>query len=157
MGQAAAVIDQVLHLTKMQCLAYLYWTIGAMYPIPDFKRSPVDPLLDPHSRDVIEAAGLLEISEFNLMAMAYHEWYGRPADQKTLERYFCPYMFGSPPPFWAHRLAKEVLELDDRGELLASRFAVNPPRKANRKDLFSAVTQIMLMIVVVTLLFYDML
>ena len=120
-----------------------------MYPLPDIAPAP----LDPRSRTFIQAAGLLEISEYDLMAIAYREWYGQSASRQVLERHFRPYMFGGPPPFWAHRLATEVLELDDRGELKSSRFGVEPPPKATSREIMTGVSQTLILICLVIILF----
>ena len=120
-----------------------------MYPLPNFAPVP----LDPRSRDVIQAAGLLEISEYDFMSIAYREWYGSTAPRHTLERHFRPYMFGGPPPFWAYRLAQEVLDLDEQGQLKGSRFAVDPPPPSNMRDVAVGVSQILIMLCILWVLF----
>ncbi|MCP1676337.1 hypothetical protein J2T57_003498 [Natronocella acetinitrilica] len=120
-----------------------------MYPLPRLTPAP----LDPQSRDVIQAAGMLEISEYDFMAIAYREWFGSSATRQALEGYFRPYMFGDPPPFWAHRLALEVLDLHERGQLKNSRFAVDPPPRATMRDVSMGITQLIIMLCVLWIIF----
>lgn len=109
--------------------------------------------LDPRSRDVIQAAAMLEISEFEFMRIAHREWYGREAGQDNLMSYFAPYMFGAPPPFWAHRLAREVILLHETRRLDRSRFGINPAPPTTLREVAIGISQLIFLLVVLYAIF----
>ncbi len=122
---------------------------------------PLDPRhllvsLDPRTRDIIQAASLLEISEYDFLSMAYLEWYGKEADPDRLSKIFGRYMYGHNPPFWGHRLAAEVLSLDAAGELENSRFNARPPLHANMNDIITGLGQTLVLLAIIIILFESM-
>jgi hypothetical protein len=54
--------------------------------------------------DVLEAAGLLEVTEFELFPIAWCRWHGRTIADADLERYYLPYMFRSQVPLWVRQV-----------------------------------------------------
>ncbi len=86
---------------------------------------------------VLEAAGTLEVKEFDLFALAHRWWFGRPLDRQALERVFAAYMFAGVVPPWARHYAREVLrELGSSAPDLTRlgldrpRATARPPRQA---------------------------
>lgn len=110
--------------------------------------------LDPGARQVIEAAAILEISEYELLDLAYREWYGRPPRPDALRDAFGPHMFHGRTPFWAVALAREVIALDAEDRLARSRFrAVRRPPPTLR-ELATAAGQSVLLLLLFGLLWY---
>lgn len=58
---------------------------------------------------VIQAAGALRLKEFDFFRLAYLRWWGREAQEKTLERTFADYMFHEVVPPWVRHLSREVI------------------------------------------------
>ena len=54
--------------------------------------------------NVLDAAALLQVSEFCLFQLAYRHWHGRDTTEQSIERHFVPYMFRSVVPFWVRQL-----------------------------------------------------
>jgi hypothetical protein len=59
--------------------------------------------------DVLEAAALLQITEFELFRIAYRRWHGVTLDDDDLERHYLPYMFKGRVPLWVRKMAREVI------------------------------------------------
>ncbi|MDX1540668.1 MAG: hypothetical protein R3349_04630 [Geminicoccaceae bacterium] len=76
--------------------------------------------------DVLEAAALLQVTEFEFFRLAYRTWYGVEIGDDGLERYYLPYMFNKRVPSWVRHLAREVVGRADRGELDPRAFGVMP-------------------------------
>jgi hypothetical protein len=68
----------------------------------DEKKMPADVAV------VLEAAALLEVTEFELFRIAYRRWFGADIRDRELERFYLPYMFGSQGPPWARPLTRTV-------------------------------------------------
>jgi len=115
-----------------------------------------DPDLDPDTRDVIEAAGMLSVSEFDFLEIAHVEWFGRMPDRKHVNRLFAHHMLGGKPPFWVHRLAREVIGLYESGTLDRSRFGVNAPPPPNLRDIGIGIGQTALLLLIGYLIFVYM-
>ncbi len=59
---------------------------------------------------VARAAALVELSEYDLFALAYRRWYGREAPPRLLEAAFSAYLRGQAAPAWVRHAARGVLE-----------------------------------------------
>jgi len=71
-----------------------------------------------HERtEIVRAANLLEIGEFQLLQVAYLEWFGAEMPDGMIDIVFQQYMVKSQVPHWARHFAREVLRLDLVGEL----------------------------------------
>ena len=68
-------------------------------------------------RDVLDAAALLQVTEFRLFHIAYRFWHGRDASDQSIEQFFVPYMFRSVVPFWVRQLCRHILQADAEGRL----------------------------------------
>jgi hypothetical protein len=69
----------------------------------DEKKMPVD------VADVLEAAALLEVTEFELFRIAYRRWFGADIRDRELERFYLPYMFHGRVPPWVRQLTRAVI------------------------------------------------
>jgi hypothetical protein len=78
----------------------------------------------PDIRLVLEAAAILDITEWDLFHLAYRRWHGSRADDELMEPFFVAYMFGKVVPVWVRHFSRLVERLDTRGELDASKLGV---------------------------------
>jgi hypothetical protein len=86
----------------------------------DEKRMPAD------VADVLEAAALLQVTEFELFRIAYRQWHGREIADADLERYYLPYMFRSQVPSWVRQLTRQVIAEAEASRLDPADYGVMP-------------------------------
>ncbi len=79
-------------------------------------------------RNVLDAAALLEVSEFCLFQLAYRHWHGSDTSERLIERHFVLYMFRSVVPFWVRQLCRRVLQASADGTFDPVDFGVEPNR-----------------------------
>jgi len=71
---------------------------------------------DPETALVARAANLLQIGEFQLLQLAYHDWFGAEMTTEASDGVFRAYMLRGEVPAWARRYARRIIvkaELDD--------------------------------------------
>lgn len=66
---------------------------------------------------VCSAANVLQIGEFQLLQLAYADWFGRDLPEALLDPLFASYMLRNQVPPWARHFARAVLTLDAAGRL----------------------------------------
>jgi len=71
-------------------------------------------LIPPDLRLVRDAAAILRLREFDLFRAAWQDWFGRPPDDKALERVFVAYLFHQHVPHWLRHFARRVMQ-DSQG------------------------------------------
>jgi hypothetical protein len=76
--------------------------------------------------DVLEAAALLEVTEFELFRVAWCRWHGGAIADGDLERYYLPYMFRSQVPMWVRQLVRQVIADADAGRLDPTSYGIVP-------------------------------
>lgn len=76
-------------------------------------------------RQVMDAAAVLGVREFELFRLAWHRWWGGEPDEKTLERPFVAYMFHQVAPPWVRHFCREVLVQEKEGHLDPADFGVD--------------------------------
>ena len=64
---------------------------------------------------VARAANLLQVGEFQLLQLAYHEWFGFDMPAAQIDRIFSQYMLHNEVPHWARHYARRILDLDEGG------------------------------------------
>ena len=91
----------------------------------------LDPELSEDVVGVLDSAGLLEVSEFQVFRMAYKSWFGEPAgesDLRALDRYFFDYLYRDRVPPWVRAFTREVVRRERAGALdLADYGIVHQP------------------------------
>lgn len=62
-------------------------------------------------QQVLDTAGLLEISEFRVFELAHIAWYGPMTDtaRQKLEKIFSAYMYGDVVPVWVRAFTRDVV------------------------------------------------
>lgn len=86
----------------------------------DERRMPAD------VADVLEAAGLLEVTEFEFFRLAYRRWYGIQIGDRDLERQYLPYMFRRRVPIFVRHLAREIIARAELDQLDPRAYGVMP-------------------------------
>ena len=78
---------------------------------------PFDENLKPEIQSVLNAAALLDITEYDLFQLAYARWHGKSASVRVLEPYFVAYMFNEVVPLWVRHFSRLVERLSSAGQL----------------------------------------
>jgi hypothetical protein len=77
---------------------------------------------------VLDAASLLEVTEFHLFELAYVDWFGRPGGTREVEPFFVKYMFQGIVPLWVRQFARKILGGEDEDHRqLAAELGIRPP------------------------------
>ena len=71
----------------------------------------------PDRKLVGSAANLLQVGEFQLLQLAYHEWFGKDLPQEFVSRLFTAYMMHHQVPPWARHYARTILDRHRGGQL----------------------------------------
>jgi hypothetical protein len=90
------------------------------------------------SQQVLEVAGLLDISEFRLFQLAFVRWYGHAPDRYSLEWEFEAYMFYQKVPFWVRYFCREAISQERAGQFDPERFGVHPS-PGNRRSMLMGI------------------
>ena len=67
--------------------------------------------------EIAEAANLLQTGEFQVLQLAYYEWFGRDLPESETDKLFSEYMISKQVPFWARDYARRILEMEREGRL----------------------------------------
>jgi hypothetical protein len=85
--------------------------------------------------DVLEAAALLEVTEFELFRIAWGKWHGGGIGDAQLERHYLPYMFKGQVPVWVRQLARKIVAEAEADELNPANYGVMP--KPQTMDMYN--------------------
>lgn len=66
---------------------------------------------------IAAAANLLQIGEFQLLQLAYHEWHGRDLPKALVDRLFAAYMLKGQIPPWARHYARTIISEEEHGRI----------------------------------------
>jgi hypothetical protein len=66
---------------------------------------------------VCSAANVLQVGEFQLLQLAYREWFGEDLPEALVAKLFTDYMMHSEVPHWARHYARVVLMREESGQL----------------------------------------
>lgn len=72
---------------------------------------------DPDRAEVVKAANILQIGEFQVMLLAYRDWFGEDLPEQATDEYFRRLMLKGETPHWASRYARRIIDWDKRGLL----------------------------------------
>ena len=67
--------------------------------------------------EVVKAANLLQVGEFQLLQLAFYDWHKRDMPDAVIDRLFANYMLHNEVPFWARRYARKIIAQDAVGDL----------------------------------------
>jgi len=66
----------------------------------------------PKRSEIIQAANLIQIGEFQLIQLAYKAWYEKDLSEDKINNIFNEYMFTGIIPIWVTYYAKDIIKLD---------------------------------------------
>lgn len=72
---------------------------------------------DPERAVVAQAANLLQVGEFQLLQLAYKDWFGEAMPKALVDNLFHTYMLYNEVPHWARQYARKIIADEGRGEL----------------------------------------
>ena len=67
---------------------------------------------NPKRSEILDAANLLQIGEFQLIQLAYKVWYGENLPEDKINNIFSEYMVSEIIPIWVTAYARDILKLD---------------------------------------------
>ena len=67
---------------------------------------------NPKRSEILQAANLLQIGEFQLIQLAYKVWYQQELPEDKISKIFSEYMVRGIIPIWVAYYAKDILKLD---------------------------------------------
>jgi hypothetical protein len=105
---------------------------------------------------VMDAAALLDVTEFDLFRLAYRRRFGRQPGEDMLEKVFADYMLRGQVPAWVIIVCREVIDSEKRGALDAEalgagRFRDRPARPPHGALYVGAAAAIWLLLIAVLL------
>jgi hypothetical protein len=71
----------------------------------------------PERAEVARAANLLQVGEFQLLQLAYRDWFDKDLSANESDRIFGSYMIRNQVPVWARHYSRHILGLDAAGML----------------------------------------
>ncbi len=71
----------------------------------------------PERAEVARAANLLQIGEFQLLQLAYKDWFGTDLPSALIDKLFADHMLRNRVPHWARHYARRIIALDAAGML----------------------------------------
>ena len=72
---------------------------------------------DPKRSEILDAANLLQVGEFQLVQLAYKDWYREELSEDKIDKIFAEYMFKRIIPIWATFYARDIKKLDKANAL----------------------------------------
>ena len=72
---------------------------------------------NPKRSEILHAANLLQIGEFQLIQLAYKIWYNENLPEDKINKIFSEYMVTGIIPIWVTYYAKDILKLDQANVL----------------------------------------
>jgi len=67
---------------------------------------------EPKRSEILNAANLLQIGEFQLIQLAYKVWYNENLPENKINKIFSEYMVRGIIPIWVTYYAKDIIKLD---------------------------------------------
>ena len=71
----------------------------------------------PKRTEILSAANLLQIGEFQLIQLAYKVWYSEDLPEEKINKIFGEYMYKGIIPIWVSYYAKDILKIDKANKL----------------------------------------
>ena len=71
----------------------------------------------PRRSEILSAANLLQIGEFQLIQLAYKVWYNEDLPEEKINKIFGEYMYKGIIPIWVSYYAKDILKIDKANKL----------------------------------------
>ena len=85
--------------------------------MPSVSACRLDVLVDNEAKLIGFAAGVLQISEYELFRIAYRNWFNHPLTETLLDSLFKDYLVYGKVPYWVNDFSRKVHEKFKAGEL----------------------------------------
>jgi hypothetical protein len=111
----------------------------------------------PPQRDgdnVVCAASLLHVSEFDLFRLAYRNWYGRAPTEHQLASAFDGYLERTDIPMWVRAFVRQIQSLQAEDRLDPAHFGLRPRPAAGLRSGFIGAFALLVMLMIIALLVY---
>ena len=72
---------------------------------------------DPKRSEILNAANLLQIGEFQLIQLAYKVWYKQDLPEKKISKIFSEYMVSGIIPIWVSYYARDIIKIENVSKL----------------------------------------
>ena len=72
---------------------------------------------NPKRSEILNAANLLQIGEFQLIQLAYKIWYKEDLPEKKINKIFSHYMISEIIPIWATYYARDIIKMENANVL----------------------------------------
>lgn len=105
-------------------LGVLARKLAEYFRIPPDRQQYFDEDVARDQWDLLEAAALLQVTEFKVFELSYKAWYGVAAKQPVIEGHFRRYMFQQIIPVWVAGFCRRVVELEQQGALNPREFGI---------------------------------
>ena len=96
----------------------------------------------PKRSEILHAANLLQIGEFQLIQLSYKVWYGEDLPEEKINKIFSEYMVSGIIPIWVTYYAKDIIKMenanvlnsyDDKYHIYDHEFGENLSNEQKRK------------------------
>ena len=72
---------------------------------------------NPKRSEILNAANVLQIGEFQLIQLAYKVWYKKDLPEEKISKIFSEYMVSGIIPIWVTYYARDILKMEDANVL----------------------------------------
>ena len=72
---------------------------------------------NPKRSEILNAANLLQIGEFQLIQLAYKVWYKQDLPEDKINKIFSEYMISGIIPIWVTYYARDIVKMDNANVL----------------------------------------
>ena len=72
---------------------------------------------DPKRTEILSAANLIQVGEFQLIQLAYKVWFQKDLPENKINKIFEEYMITGIIPIWVTYYAKDIIKLDNANKL----------------------------------------
>ena len=72
---------------------------------------------NPKRSEILNAANVLQIGEFQLIQLAYKVWYGKDLPEEKINKIFSEYMVSGIIPIWVTYYARDIIKMENANVL----------------------------------------
>ena len=93
----------------------------------DKKELAVSPASPESTESIVQAASVLQVSEYKVFELAYKMWFAREPDDEQIASKFGAYVDGGPAPYWVRDFSRKVVSACDGDSCDLEFFGVERP------------------------------
>jgi hypothetical protein len=98
--------------------------VVSYFKVPAGRKQYFDENLNREQWDLLEAAAMLQVTEFRIFELAYKDWYGVLPKAQVAEVHFRNYMFNQIIPVWVSGFCRRIVDLGQSGALNPKDFGI---------------------------------